>query len=126
MKKTLKPLLNKMTTITYSGTEKFQKASMMNTNEEMKCEECQQIIFQKEIFMVCQVKEFKGEIRLKNFCCDCFKQKIEEDIKRIRKWGDKTVQELLNMLTPINEYMDSDIKKQTDDNRKMLNKIEGE
>jgi len=106
--------------------EKFQKASMMNTSEETKCEECQQIIFQKEIFMICQVKEFKGEIKLKNFCCDCFKKKIEEDIKRIRKWGDKTVQELLNMLTPINEYMDSDIKKQTDDNRKMLNKIEGE
>lgn len=114
------------TTYSMSIGEKFQKASMMNTSEETKCEECQQIIFQKEIFMICQVKEFKGEIKLKNFCCDCFKKKIEEDIKRIRKWGDKTVQELLNMLTPINEYMDSDIKKQTDDNRKMLNKIEGE
>jgi hypothetical protein len=109
-----------------NSTEKFMKASMMNTNEEMKCEECQQIIFQKEIFMVCQVKEFKGEIKLKNFCCDCFKQKIEEDIKRIRKWSDKNVQELLNMLTPIEGYMESDIKKQTDEHRKMIDKIEGE
>jgi len=109
-----------------TSTEKFQKASMMNTEEESKCEECGEIIFQKEIYMICQVKDFKGEIKLKRFCCDCFKLKIGEDIKRIRKWSDRNVQDLLNMLTPINEYMDSDIKKQTDENRKMLNKIEGE
>lgn len=108
------------------GNEKFQRASPMNSPEEKKCDACEQVIFEKELFMLCQVKEFKGEIKLKNCCCDCFKKKIEDDITRIQKWERKTVQELINMLTPIEDYMESDTKKQIDSNRKMLNRIEGE
>lgn len=105
--------------------DKFQRASPMNVPEEKTCECCGKIIFEKEMFMLCQVKQFKGDIKLKNFCCDCFKQKVEEDVERIQKWTNKTTQELLAMLLPIQEYMESDTKKQIDANRKMLNKIEG-
>jgi hypothetical protein len=106
--------------------DKFQRASPMNVPEEKKCECCGQVIFEKEMFMLCQVKEFKGEIRLKNFCCDCFKKKIDEDIERIERWSHKTTSELAAMLTPIQDYLESDTKKQIDANRKMLNRIEGE
>jgi hypothetical protein len=106
--------------------DKFQRASPMNSPEEKKCEACGQVIFEKELYMLCQVKEFKGEIKLKTFCCDCFKQKVDEDIERIRKWSGKTIQELSTMLNPIMTYMESETKKQIDGNRKMLNKIEGE
>jgi hypothetical protein len=106
--------------------DKFQRASPMNSPEEKKCEACGQVIFEKELFMLCQVKEFRGEIKLKNFCCDCFRIKINEDIDRIRKWSGKTIQDLAGMLAPIMTYMESETKKQIDENRKMLNKIEGE
>lgn len=105
--------------------DKFQKASPMNVPEETKCCCCEQMIFERELFMLCQVKGFKGDIALKNFCCDCFKKKVEEDIERIQKWYNKTTQELMGMYAPIQEYMESDTKKRIDANRKMLNRIEG-
>jgi formylmethanofuran dehydrogenase subunit C len=106
--------------------DKFQRASPMNSNEETRCESCNQIIFEKEMFMICQIKEYKGEIKLKNYCCDCFQKKIDEDIERVQKWSRNTIQELGNMIAPIQDYMISETKKQIDNNRKMLKKIEGE
>jgi len=106
--------------------DKFQRASPMNSPEEKKCEACGQVIFEKELYLLCQVKEFKGEIRLKNYCCDCFRKKIDEDVARIQKWSGNTIQDLMNMIKPIEDYMLSDTKKQIDANRKMLNRIEEE
>lgn len=114
-----------MITSSNLSSDKLQKASPMNSCEEGICESCHQIIFEKEMFIICQIKDYKGEIKLKNFCCDCFKRKVEDDIERIHKWSRKTVGELDNMLNPILDYMNSDIKKQIDENRMMLKKIEG-
>lgn len=112
--------------ITSGGMEKFVRASPMNSNEEIKCEECEEVIFEKELFMLCQVKGYDKEVKLKNICCDCFKKKVEDGVERVQKWSRKTVDELLGMLNPIQAYMDSETKKQIDSNRKMLKKIEGE
>lgn len=110
---------------TSSNFEKFLKAAPMNSTEECKCVECQRIILEKELFMQCQMKEYSGTGFVdKIFCCDCFKKKVEDDIERIRKWSGKTIQELMNMLSPIQAYMQSETKKILDNNRKMLDKIE--
>lgn len=106
--------------------DKIQKASMINCNEEKKCAMCGQIIFLKEIHIICQVKEIGGQYKMKNYCCNCFDKKIDDDVKRIRKWSNKTIEDLRNMKNPMEEYMGSDAKKEVDNMRKMLNKIEGE
>ena len=106
--------------------DKFQRASPINSMEEKKCDACNKVIFEKELYMICQVKEYKGKIVLKNFCCDCFKEKVEQDMERIQKWSNRTVKELADMLAPIMDYMGSDTKQKIDENRKMLNRIEGE
>jgi hypothetical protein len=108
-----------------SYIEKLQKASPMNSVEEKVCEECNQIIFEKEMHIICQIK-LGTEFKLKTMCCDCFKKKVENDIERINNWGRKSIEELNNMINPIMAYMNSDIKKQIDCNRMMLKKIEGE
>jgi hypothetical protein len=108
------------------NSEKFQRASPMNSTEEQKCDNCEQIIFEKEMYMICQVKQYGTGIKLKKFCIDCFEKKINDDIERIRKWSNKTVQELIGMIAPISDYLESETKKQIDANRKMLKKIEAE
>lgn len=105
------------------------KASPMNSNEEIKCDECNEVIFEKEMFMLCQIKEDRRhppEFKLRNFCCNCFKGKIENDIENVKKWSAKTINELDSMMKPILDYMQSDTKKQIDDARKMLKVIENE
>jgi hypothetical protein len=105
--------------------EKLVKASPINVNEERKCTECGNVIYEKEMFMLCDLKVNNDKIQ-KNICCDCFKEKVEKDIQGIEKWYKKTIFELAGMLSPIQEYMNSETKKQLDMNRKMLEKIEGE
>lgn len=109
-----------------NNMEKFVKVSPMNIPEEGKCYGCERILFEKELFMQCQTKGQKGELYQRTFCCDCFKTKIEEDVKRINNWSRKTTEELYDMLIPILEYMSSETKKQLDSNKKMLDKIESE
>ena len=106
--------------------DKIQKASPINSPEEKKCDLCNQIIFIKEMYMMCQIKEFKGEFKFKDYCCDCFQEKVEEDIERIQKWSRTTITNLLNMLSPIETYMNSETKKQIDESRKMLKVIESD
>jgi hypothetical protein len=106
--------------------EKFMKASPMNSIEECKCEECGNIIFEKELFMNCFIKGFEGDIKPKKYCCDCFKKKIDQDLKNIEKWSAKTRQELFNMIIPIQDYLQSETKQKMDNMRKMLTNIEKE
>jgi len=110
---------------TLIGIDKLERASPMNSLEETKCSICGNIIFEKEMYMVCQMKTYQERIT-KNLCCDCFNEKVENDIQRIQNWSNKNINNLLNMLAPIKEYMYSDIKKEIDNNRKMLKRIEGE
>lgn len=99
----------------------------MNSNEEIKCSECHEVIFQKELYMQCMMKEDNpSDMKQKNFCCDCFKEKIDKDIENVKKWSNKTISELTSMLKPIMDYMQSDTKKYIDDSRKMLKTIEDE
>ena len=106
--------------------DKIQNASPMNSPEEKKCELCKQVIFEKEMYMICQIKNYKGEFKMKDYCCDCFKKEIEDDIERVQNWSRKTVNNLMNMLSPIEVYMNSETKKEIDANRKILNRVEEE
>ena len=110
---------------TLIGIDKLERASPMNSLEETKCSMCGNIIFEKEMYMICQMKTYENRIT-KNLCCDCFNEKVEQDINRIQNWSAKNINNLINMLAPIQQYMNSDIKKEIDNNRKMLKKIEGE
>ena len=75
--------------------------------------------------MICHLKTYQERV-IRNFCCDCFQEKVENDISRIQNWSTKNINRLLDMLIPIESYLESDSKKEIDINRKIILRIEGE